>query len=165
MNSDNVKLYCELCEINQNYYEGGCECLPCRCNYIQGCKPCQRSGPNSPGSFKSKYCNQIHPKTGSYTKYDFTIWDSVIKKRDNKFEKEEIKIKDLERQAKRMNEKENIKKTVGITKVVDNYAQLKLEHEELKEQLANIFYHIEEVMDFQANMQAVNLGLNLKHPK
>ena len=38
-----------------------------------------------PGSWKSNYGNQIDPKTGSYTKYDCTNWDSVIKKRDKKF--------------------------------------------------------------------------------
>ena len=33
----------EYCEVNQNYYEGDCECLSCTCTFIQGCKPCTES--------------------------------------------------------------------------------------------------------------------------
>ena len=69
-------------------------------------------------------------------------------------------------ELERLTKLEDIRTMVDISEVVDSYAQLKLEHEELKEKLANVFQQVDEVMKCQANMQAiVNRGLNLKHPK
>ena len=47
---------------------------------VSVCTFIQDSGQISPGSFKSKYCTKFHPKTGSWTKNDCTIWGSLIKK-------------------------------------------------------------------------------------